>query len=214
MELRCPECASPEVENDPQGGDDAHRCANCGARFPRECAFVTVLEAEAYRDKATPQRIFTFDQQRAAIELRSPDGAPLPISPYSDADELHRLLDAARAVQIIDSERPGAGIYVYPLSIAQPDPVLAVDPGPGPTLLGFELKLRQGEAEDPVSFTIRFLEEVVEEANGLAAARAADSDRLDRIAAFMNRPGQWNGGDVCELLARELHESGRPIAED
>jgi hypothetical protein len=108
MELRCPECASPEVENDPQGGDDAHRCANCGACFPRECAFVTVLEAEAYRDKATPQRIFTFNQQRAAIELRSPDGALLPISPYSDADELHRLLDGAQAVQIIDSERPGA----------------------------------------------------------------------------------------------------------
>jgi len=58
------------------------------------------------------------------------------------------------------------------------------------------------------------LAEAVEEANGLAGGRAADSERLDRIAAFMNRPGQWNGGDVCEVVARELQESGRPITTD
>jgi hypothetical protein len=73
------------------------------------------------------------------------------------------------------------------MSISEPALILAVDPGSGPTLLGFELKLRLGGAEeDLISYTVRFLAEAVEEANGLAAGRAADSARLDRIAAFMN----------------------------
>lgn len=95
MELRCPECASPEVEHDPKGGDEARRCANCGARFRRASAFVTVQEA-----------------------------------------------------------------------------------------------------------------------NGLAAGRAADSERLDRIAAFMNRLGPWSGGDVCEYVAEELRASGRRLLDE
>jgi hypothetical protein len=189
MELRCPDCCSPEVEPDPQGEDEARRCGNCGARFPRDAAFVTVLEAEAYRGEATPPRLFTFNPQVAAIELHKGDGAITTVNPYSDADELHRLLDGAQAARIVESARARATIYVYPLSIGEPDPLLAVETGAGLTLLGFELKLRQYEDEDPITFTVRFLAEAVEEANGLAAGRAADSDRLDRIAAFMNRPG-------------------------
>lgn len=214
MELRCPECASPEIEPDPQGGDEARRCANCGARFPRDSAFVTVLEAEAYRGEVTPPQLFAFNPTLAEIELRKGDGAITAINPYSDADELHRLLDGAQAVEVVESARVRATIYVYPLSISEPDPLLAVETGAGPTLLGFELKLRQHEDEDPIAFTIRFLEEAVAEANGLAAGRAADSERLDRIAAFMNRPGQWNGGDVCEFLANELDESGRRLLDE
>jgi len=214
MELRCPECASPEVEPDSQGRGEARRCANCGARFARDSAFVTVLEAEAYRGEATPPQLFTFNPTLAATELRKGDGAITAINPYSDADELHRLLDGAQAARIIESARARATIYVYPLSIGEPDSLLDVETGAGLTLLGFELGLRQHEGEDPITFTIRFLEEAVGEANGLAAGRAADGERLDRIAAFMNRPGPWNGGDVCQYVAEELRESGRRILDE
>jgi hypothetical protein len=213
MELRCPDCVSPEVENDPAGKGEALRCDNCGARFPRDSALVTVLEAAAYRGKEPPP-LFTFNPEVAAIELRNGDGAIRTVNPYSDADELHRLLDGAQAAKIVESTRARAGVYVYPMSIGEPDPLLAVDTGCGMTVLGFELKLRQDEGEDPIAFTVRFLREAVEEANGLTAGRVADSARLDRIAAFMNRPGQWNGGDVCELVARELHESGRRLLDE
>lgn len=209
MELRCPECASPEVEHDPGGGGEAHRCGSCGARFPRGAALITVLEAEAYRGATSP--LFTFNPRAAAAELRKGDGAILSINPYSDADELNALLDGAQALKIIESERGWARLYVYPLSLGEPEPLLAVDPGAAETLLGHSLALRQREGEDPVTFTIRFLAEAVEEANGLAAGRAADSDCLDRIAAFLNRPGQWNGRDVCEYVAAELRESGRRL---
>ena len=30
----------------------------------------------------------------------------------------------------------------------------------------------------------------------------------------MNRPGPWNGGDVCELVASELRESGRELVDN
>ena len=158
--------------------------------------------------------LFSFDPQRATSELRSPDGAIWPISPHSDADELHRLLDGAQAARIIESVRPRATVYVYPLSIGEPDPLLAVETGAGLTLLGFELKLRQHEGEDPITFTVRFLREAVEEANSLASGRAADSERLDRIATYMNEHRPWNGGDVCEMVARELSESGRRLLEE
>jgi len=214
MELRCPECASPEVEHDPKEGEEARRCANCGARFSRDSAFVTVLDAEANRGEATPQQLFAFNPQAAAIELRKGDGAITAINPHSDADELNVLIDGAQAAKAIEGKRPRARLDVYPLSIGDPSPLLAVDPGTGPTLLGFELKLRQGKGEDPVAFTVRFLEEAVQEANGLAAGLAADSERLDRIATYMNEQRSGNGGDVCEFVARELHDSGRLLTEE
>jgi hypothetical protein len=48
MEYRCPDCASPEVGENPVDSTETRRCLNCGARFGRESAFVTVAEAEAY----------------------------------------------------------------------------------------------------------------------------------------------------------------------
>jgi hypothetical protein len=52
------------------------------------------------------------------------------------------------------------------------------------------------------------LETIAAEASGLAAGRAADGERLDRIAVFLNRLGRWNGGDVCEFVAVGLEASG------
>jgi len=45
MELRCPDCCSPEVALIDRG---THlECANCGADFERDSALVTVADAEA-----------------------------------------------------------------------------------------------------------------------------------------------------------------------
>lgn len=216
MELRCPQCCSPEVEPDPQGSDQERRCANCGERFSREAALVTVLDAEAHQPDAKPQPLFAFNPMLAAVELGRLGGAIATASPHSDADELNVLLDGAQAAGVISAERERARLYVYPLSVGEPEPLLAVDTGAGPALLGCSLELRQHEGEDPISFSVRILEELTEEANGIAAGRAADSARLDRIAAYMNRPRQWNGGDVCEFVAAELRQSGRTLldAED
>lgn len=38
-----------------------------------------------------------------------------------------------------------------------------------------------------------------------------DAAALDQLAALLNRPGEWNGGDVCEALADTLVRTGREI---
>jgi hypothetical protein len=57
------------------------------------------------------------------------------------------------------------------------------------------------------------LKEAVEEGNGLLAEAAADSARLDRIATYLNEHRPWSGGDVCEVLDRELRASGRVLLD-
>ncbi|HWW66613.1 MAG TPA: hypothetical protein VNY83_01385 [Solirubrobacterales bacterium] len=116
------------------------------------------------------------------------------VNSHSDADELNALADDALCSGIVDRERPGAHFSVYPMSLAGADPILAVNPGRGPILLGHDLKLRQGDGEDLIAFTVRVLAEMAEEANALASDYHADSARLDRLADYMNRPGPWSGG--------------------
>lgn len=156
---------------------------------------------------------FRFDRERAAVDLRGAEDDLWPVNVYSDADELNQLLEAAQESKLITAPR-GAYLFVYPLSICEPDPLLAVKSGSGSTLLGHELKLRDEEGEDPIAFTLRLLEEIAVEANALIDHAFADSACLDRIAAYLNRPGPWNGGDVCEVVAKELHDSGRAVLEN
>lgn len=161
-----------------------------------------------------PEPLFCFERDRAAADLVDPDGDLWPVNAYSDADELNGLVQAALEAGVIAREDSHACLYIYPLALSEPDPVLAVDPGSGPTLLGYSLKLREREGESPVDFTLRLLEDMVAEANALAASYHADGARLDRIASYMNRPGPWNGGDVCEVVAIELRESGRELLDN
>jgi hypothetical protein len=106
---------------------------------------------------------------RLSLSSNGPGGALWPVNAYSDADELSTLLEAALGSGIVARRRARAHIYVYPLSISEPEPLVAVDPGAGPTLLGGALKLRHREDEDPIAFTLRLLAETVAEANALAA---------------------------------------------
>ncbi|HWW66609.1 MAG TPA: hypothetical protein VNY83_01365 [Solirubrobacterales bacterium] len=62
MELRCPDCVSPEVEPNPRESADAYRCANCGAHFHRDATLVTLADAENYAEE---QSACTCDRVRS-----------------------------------------------------------------------------------------------------------------------------------------------------
>ena len=214
MKLRCPECSSAEADSLTEPGSRIE-CDNCGAEFAREGALITVAEGERdLRRAGPPQELFTLDRRRAAFDLRNLEGAVSPVSPHSDADGLNALVDDALFARVIRRARPDVCLAIYPLSLSDPEPILAVNPSSGPTLLGWSLKLQQHNGENPVDFTVRVLDQIVEQANALAGSYQADSARLDRIASYMNRPGPWNGGDVCEVVASELQESGRELVEN
>ena len=112
---------------------------------------------------------FSFDRAVAERSLPDPDGALWPVNAYSDADELDSLVQAALDSGAIAATEHRARLYVYPLSLSEPDPLLAVDTGRGPTVLGHSLKLVDREGESPVDFTLRLLEDLTAEANRLSA---------------------------------------------
>jgi hypothetical protein len=41
-----------------------------------------------------------------------------------------------------------------------------------------------------------------------------DTEALDNIADYLNHPGQWNGGDVCVIVAEMIEATGRAITND
>jgi hypothetical protein len=160
------------------------------------------------------QHLFRLDRDRAAVELSDPEGDLWPVNPYSDADELNLLLEAAQSAGVLTARAPAAALYVYPMSLTEPEPLLAVNPGRPPLLLGQALRLGEREGEDPISFTLRLLEEIAAEAKALLLKAGADGARLDRIAAFMNRPGPRGAADLYAVVAAELRQSGRRITGD
>ena len=111
---------------------------------------------------------FRFDGATAERSLTDPDGALWPVNAYSDADELDSLIQAALDSGSIARPDRRARLYIYPLSLSEPDPVLVYDPGHGRAFLGHALKLLDREDESPVDFTLRLLEELVVDANALA----------------------------------------------
>jgi hypothetical protein len=146
MELRCPDCASPDVAPDPQGSADERLCGNCGARFLRDSCLVTVADAEAEAAihvcataRPAPQR-FRFDGEKAGAQLLDPDGDLWPVNAYSDADEIHSLVATALDVDVIVHAGSRATLYVYPLALSEPDPLVAVDGGGHPMVLGHSLR--------------------------------------------------------------------------
>lgn len=172
MELRCPDCASPEVALIDRG--TRLECGNCGAEFVREEAFVSVADAEALAaDSRSPSKggeettTFEFDPDRARRAINDADGTIWPVNSFSDADELNTLMEAAVNAAVIAPGEAGAYIHIYPLSICEPDPVLAVSRVRGPSLLGYSLKLRDWDGETPLEFTLRLLEEIAGAANAL-----------------------------------------------
>jgi hypothetical protein len=197
IEPRCPGCISPEIEPDPQSTIGRWRCEHCGRRFQLEHAFVRLGEAEDFRSAMGPERTFRLRPDRARIEMRACDGALRTISPFSDVEEMHQILDAAAARRVIEARRPGAALRAYLSVGAPPHPVLGVDPGVGAELIGPSLALVQGEGEDPIAYTLRWLGYVVDAANGLLIGRL--------------RAGSGSG--PAERLRPEGPRSHRPAAE-
>jgi hypothetical protein len=170
IEPRCPECTSPEIEPDPQSTSGRWRCGNCGERFDYEAAFIQLREAVDFLSAIEPERLFDFQRDLAEAELRAGDGALRVLDPHSDAQELHRALDAAIARRVIRPPRQGAALHAYLPADARAHPVLGVDRGAGPELIGPSLGLRRRRSEDPISYTVRWLGQIVDDANDLLLA--------------------------------------------
>lgn len=142
-------------------------CSSCGAELDLD--WVETRPAGLDRHPGLPFRFDAFEAQRSIVD---PDGAIWPVNSFSDADELNSLFETAVHSGIIASREQGALIHIYPLAISDPEPVLAVSPAKGPSILGCSLKLGERVGESPLEFTLRLLEETTIEANGLAESDA------------------------------------------
>jgi len=131
---------------------------------------VTVADAESDLGKGVlPHPLFGLDRDAAAVVLNDPEGAIRPITPFSDADELHGLFESALGAEIVTCEFESAYISVYPMSIANPQPLPAVEIGGGVVLIGSAVNLEQDRGEDPIAYTLRIMAETLSRANELAA---------------------------------------------
>ena len=76
VELRCPDCASPEVEMLPEpSGEEDMRCGNCGARFEQGAAFLSVADCEALLAfPSSHPRDEEIARKRSALEVIAPPG--------------------------------------------------------------------------------------------------------------------------------------------
>ena len=207
MELRCPDCASPEVALIDRGS--RLECGNCGTEFGRDEAFVSVADAEAYAaeypgctsEEQVP--LFQFDLRRASHGINDPNGAIWPVNSFTDADELNSLFEAAVHSGIIASRDQHALIHIYPLAISDPEPVVAVSGGNGPSMLGYSLKLRERDGESPLEFTLRLLEETTIEAKWARWVRAWEGTRGSlQLTRSRNRLA-WHGPKADCIPSRQ-----------
>lgn len=202
IEPRCPECLSPEIEPDRASDVGRWHCRNCGGRFDLEFAFVRLREAVDFRSALESEPAFHLHVALAERELRALDGTIRALSPYSDAGELHRVLDAAVATGVIEPLRVGATLRAYLFPGPEPHPVLGVALGVGAELVGPEPALRQEEGEDPVAYTLRRLAQIVGVANDLLAGHpfgevtSPQVDRTGRDGPRSHHPAPGSEADA------------------
>lgn len=115
--------------------------------------------------------VFYLQEERVREEIA--DLRIIPVTVDDDADTLHAILIAASepddgSPPVIHRSREFASLAVYPLSMAEPDPTLAVNPGVGgPTLLGHGCPPIREPDLSPVDATVSWLRECVNQANAL-----------------------------------------------
>lgn len=202
MELRCPDCCSPEVLPDPRKSPGARRCGNCNARFHRDSALVTVTDAESRRSEKgpAPHPLFGLDRDAAAKALSDPGGVIEPITPFSDADELHGLFESALGAEVITYDFESAYIAIYPMSTANPQPLPAVEIGGGVVFMGSAVNLRIKSIIGAVSSLYRWalsLEKATHNPAEDVHLPANDSKEIDRISP----PGEF--AHLLDQLAPE-----------
>jgi hypothetical protein len=229
IEPRCPQCISPEIEPDPESTTGRWRCGNCGQRFDFEHALIRLGEAEDFRSEMEPDPMFHLHRNRAQIELRACDGSLRVLGPFSDAEELNQILEVAASLRVIEVRRRGAALHAYLFPGDEPHPVLGIDPGVGPELVGPELALAPEDGEDPISYTVRWLGRMVDTANdlltgglhGAAGARAvlrhrADGPRSHRPTAPLPQPGFVGDARLHRpdgTIADQVEAEGATISE-
>lgn len=140
-------------------------------------------------------------------------------SAYGDVEEFHRILDAVAARRVIEARRPRAALHAYLLPGAEPHPVLGVDSGVGAELIGPELALPPEEGEDPISYTVRWLGQMVDSANDLltgrlhgAAGRAPATD-LRTVGPRSHRPASGRSPRRRYTAAAYWLHTDAPMAE-
>ena len=133
------------------------------------------------------QQPFSFDRASAERSLTDPDGALWPVNAYSDADELDSLVQAALDSGAIARPNRRARLYIYPLSLCEPDPVLVYDPGHGRAFLGHALKLRDREDESPSTSPCACSTTLTAEAGDRGAARPGRPAAPARLALSGHR---------------------------
>jgi hypothetical protein len=202
MEPRCPECRSPEIDP-PLDERPDWRCRACGALFPLEDALVSFAEAEAFGRPPQIEPAFTLDREAAERELRDPDGLLAALNPHSDAEELRGTLFAAVEAGIIQGAVSGAALRVQLSMGPARHPVLVVDPGAGPVLVGPALALAAEPAEDPVAYTLRRLGRIVADACAVAA-----SLRVTLPGVGSADPGEAAGGRRWRAICSALFPDG------
>jgi hypothetical protein len=176
---------------------------------------VTVADAESGlpEEGPPPHPLFGLDRSAAAKALSDPEGVIKPITPFSEADELHGLFESALGAEIITCEFETAYIAIYPMSVAKPQPLPAVEIGGGVVLIGSTMNLEQDRGEDPIAYTLRILAETLGKTNELSACFGQAERRLDRIAEYLNADGKWDCVAFCEFVEGELRLSGRPVRD-
>jgi hypothetical protein len=121
-----------------------------------------------------------------------------PFDPMSiDADDLHQIVDDCLQLDIIEKADPRARIAVYPLAISEPQPLISVNPGSGPMLLGGEaLRHVKDEAmSTPEDRSVIALRALVDDANTLYAefeiATVQPQDRDSEAVRPASREDRW-----------------------
>jgi hypothetical protein len=127
-------------------------------------------------DATTTPGPFILDEKklRAALHEEERDDSIIAFDPMEiSADEIHQVVDDCLSAGIIERPSHHASLAIYPLSMSDPEPILAVDPGfGGPLLLGGSVEFRIGDVADDVDATSTVLANLVDQANRIVAEAA------------------------------------------
>jgi hypothetical protein len=119
-----------------------------------------------------------------------------PFDPIEvDADQMHAVVDGCLDLGIIEKPNPRASIAIYPLAISEPEPLLSVNPGEGPLLLGGSVPLDVGSDDmgDELAESIGVIRALIEAANALYAE--------SEVAKMGSKDG-GSEGERCENCRR------------
>ncbi|MBS1895337.1 MAG: hypothetical protein JST59_28895 [Actinobacteria bacterium] len=96
-------------------------------------AYVSVADAESRLPAPVPEELFEFAAERALADLKVPHGRLWAVGPTLTPTS-STVWPTRRRPSRSSGRGARAWIHVYPPSIGEPDPLLAVDPGGGPAV--------------------------------------------------------------------------------